>query len=220
MIKRPLCLLSAVFIVTTFRLASASALIYPTRGIINTKDVRLRESAGTRSASLAKLKLDTLLEITGEDTDTAGALWYAVITPKGAKGYVMAEYVSAEDRERMDEARASASAAVMLVRVSAHCGAYHGLGKTWTRFHEINGRKLENGPTPIVLAPDVPFTLYTRQKSKTKASGEDSETLSPSAEDLAGGFTVSREITASTAKKEAVWEITFTFTPVGAVPAP
>ena len=219
-IKRLFRLLSAVVLAFSFCLSSASALLYPTRGTVNTKDVRLRESAGTRSASLTKLKLNTALEITGEETDSTGTLWYAVTTAKGVRGYVMADYVSAEDQERISEARSNGEAVMMLVRVSAKCSAYNGLGKTWTRFHEINGLKLEDGPIPVVLAPGVPFTLYTRLKSKTKAVGEDSEVCVASAEDLSGGFTVTRTVTASTEKKEALWDITFTFSPVGAVLSP
>ena len=108
----------------------------------------------------------------------------------------------------------------MLVRVSARRSRYNGLGKTWTRYHEVNGLKLEDGPLPVVLAPDVPFSLYTHLKSKTKAIGEDEEIYTPTVEEVAGGFTVTRSVTAATAKKEAVWEITFTFTPAGAVPSP
>ena len=209
-----------LFLAAALFLSSASALSWPARGVVNTKDVRLRESADTQSTSLKKLKSGTALTVTGEETDAKGNRWYAVSLSDGTRGYVMSEYVSVADNEKISAARASGEAAVMLVRVSARCSRYNGLGKTWTRYHEVNGLKLEDGPLPVVLAPDVPFSLYTHLKSKTKAIGEDEEIYTPTVEEVAGGFTVTRSVTAATAKKEAVWEITFTFTPAGAVPSP
>lgn len=208
-----------VFSPAVARASSVSGLIFPARGTVNAAGVNLRRSPRSGAERMAKLKENTAVTVTGEAVDDAGTLWYAV-SSAGKTGYIQAEYLSVADEARILAAEASGEAVMMRLTVSAECKDTGGLGKTWTHLFEINGLKTSGKGLILTLAPDVPFSLFVRSKSKSarvQAAGEDQTLYTPNAAEIANGFTVVRSVTAVNKNgREAVWTVTFTFEPVGA----
>lgn len=202
--------------------ASAGALtFFPAGGVVNAVSVNVRQAPKAGAGKVAKLKEKAQVTVTGEITDESGQRWYAVTFARGS-GYIQAEYLSVADEERIQAAKAGGEAVIMRATVRAQCADYNGLGKTWNRLFEINGLPVPEKGLAVTLAPDIPFSLFSRMKSKSSkspASGSDLFLYTPSARELAEGFTVTQTVNAVNSKqREAVWTVTFTFAPAGARP--
>lgn len=213
----------AVLLMVLVSVSSAAALSFPARGVVNHASVNLRRGPRSGAERIGKLSLGDRVTVTGTEEDGNGAAWYAVSCSRGS-GYILAEYLSVADEERIQAASASGEAVMMNASVTAVCKDYHGLGKTWSRLFEVNGLLLPEKGLTVTLAPDVPFTLFSGLKSKSakaQASGTLGTVYTPVAEEIVHGFSVGQTLTAVNKNgKEAVWTVTFTFIPVGAVSLP
>lgn len=213
----------AVLLTVLVSVSPATALSFPARGVVNHASVNLRRSPGSGAERIGKLSSGDRVTVTGTEEDGSGAAWYAVSCSKGS-GYILGEYLSVADEERIQAASASGEAVMMNVSVNAVCANYHGLGKTWSRLFEINGLPLPEKGLAVTLAPDVPFTLFSSLKSqsgKARAAGVLDSVYTPGAEEIVRGFSVVQTLTAVNKNgKEAVWTVTFSFVPAGAVPLP
>ena len=215
--KRIITLVLVACLILPLLLSGALAdVTYPTEGVTNEGNVRLRKSMSTKSSKLATFKKGQKLTIEGEEEDADGVVWYSVTTPKGKQGYVLAEFISVPDTEAMDAANASSEKAAMTVNITASCDDFGGLGKGWTKYYELNGATVAAKKGSATLAPDVEFSLLARVK-KGEAIGQEKMTYTPTASEIQSGFTVIQTVVGEhKAKgKSAEWSISYTFTPKG-----
>lgn len=212
-------------LLTLFLLLSAAmpvmAATYPCEGVANTLSVRVRKKTTTQAQKVATLEKGESVTVLGEEIKKNGDIWYQVETSKGKAGYVLSDYLSIPETDRIQAAQESPHAAMMHLKVKASCRNTNSVGKKWTHYYEWNGVSLADGNAESYVAPDVEFTLYVRireQDSKPDTSIE-KLTYLPTAEDVANGFMLTQtlRVTENAGKYKgnvAVWTVEFTFTPV------
>jgi len=218
--KRVCCLLAALCILLTGLVSFAFAASYPAEAVVNAQDVRVRKEMKSNAASLAKLKKGTVVTVTDEAEDEKGNRWYAMVTPKGKEGFMLAEFLSVREQEYIDAAESSPLATKMNISIHASCSDYKGLPKNgWVFFYEINGIAVEKGQHTAILAPDVPMTVMARVKNtgNNNARGELKMEYTPTAEEISGGFIINQTVTAVSGKgKQVEWLVTYVFAPSAA----
>lgn len=213
----------AIFL-TLFLLLSivpvAMAATYPCEGVANTLSVRVRKKTTTQSKQVATLDKGEIVTVLAEEIKKNGDVWYQVETAHGKTGYVLSDYLSIPETERIQAAQASPDAALMGLKVRASCRNTNGVGKKWTHYYEWNGVTLVKGEAEGFVAPDVELTLYARIREQDSKPDTATENLTylPTAEDVANGFVLTKtlRVTENAGRykgKTAVWTVEYTFTP-------
>ena len=198
----------------------AAAVTYPCEGIANTLSVRMCETASTQAKQVAALDKGESVTVLGEEIKKNGDVWYQVETAEGKTGYVLSDYLSIPEAERIQAALESPDAALMHLKVKASCQDANSVGSKWTQYYEWNGVAVVKGEAESFAAPEVELTLYARireQDSKPDTAME-KVTYLPTAEDIANGFEVTQtlRVTENGGRYKgnvAVWTVTFMFTP-------
>ena len=216
----------AIFIILTFVLVSvlsfSMALTFPCEGIANTQDVKVRAKSSTSAKVIAKLKKGDAISVQEEIQSKNGDVWYRVETAKGKTGYILSDFLSIAETDRIQAAQNSDQAAIMYLTVNAHCSDYNGVGKNWTQYFEWNGIQVQKEPSfRVTLGAGIDFTVYSRirEQDKKPDTGMEKTIYSPTAEELSSGFTVKQtlRIAENTGKSKgniAEWTVEFVFTPV------
>lgn len=210
-----------MFIVLFAILSSlAIAMEFPAEGIINSKDVRVRKKASTGSAAIASLELGTRVTVLEEYVTSKEQLWYIVETPKGKTGYVLADYISVADTEKIEAAENSPSRVKMKVKIVARCSDYNNVGKNWTQFFEINGIPIKDNQYEMYVAPGVDIQVYARirEQDKKPDTGTELSIYTPTQENVINGFTIQQsiQITENSGKHKgnsANWTVQYVFEP-------
>ena len=216
-IRRCILLLSVMALVMTGNIAFA--LSFPCEGTANTKDVKVRAKPATSAKVILKLNKGETITVTDETEKKSGVIWYQVETESGKTGYIISDYLSIADTERIDAAKNSSGAATMILSVKASCSNYNGVGKNWTQYYEWNGVQItDTRETRVVLAPNVEFSLYSRIREQDQNPDTNTEktVYRPTEEEISKGFAVEQTISVSenTGKhkgKKAVWTVVFEF---------
>lgn len=200
---------------------AALALEYPCEGVANTKSVRVRKKTSTSAGKIAALNKGDVVTILGETVKKNGDVWYHVETPKGKKGYVLSDYLSVPETDRITAAEESPDAVKMKVTIRAACSDYNGVGKNWTHYYEWNGLQAVDGVMTAFVAPDVELSVYARVREQDQKpdTGTEKTVYVPTAEEAQKGFTVTQTIRiAENGGKyrgnTATWTVTYTFKPV------
>ena len=199
----------------------ASAVTYPCEGVANTLSVRMRKKTTTQSKQVATLDKGESVTVLAEEIKKNGDVWYQVETAKGKTGYVLSDYLSIPETERIQAAQESPDATLMSLQVRAACRDTNGVGKKWTHYYEWNCVTTAKGEAEGVVAPDVELTLYARIREQDSKPDTAMEKLTylPSAENITNGFVVTQtlRVTENSGRYKgnvAVWTVEYTFTPV------
>lgn len=200
--------------------SAAFAFTMPCEGIANTKDVRVRAKASSSGKVTATLKKGTAVTVL-DLVEYTNSSWYKVQLANGKTGYILSDYLSVPETDYIEAAQASEDAVTMKVKVNASCADYNSVGKNWTQYFELNGIQIENFNTEVIAAPEVPLSVYCRIREQDKKPDTSAETTTytPTAEEIAKGFTITQTIRVSEnsgkyAGNTAVWKVAFTFEPV------
>ena len=213
-----------IFLLTVVLLSaicsSCLAAEYPCEGVANSKDVRIRKKASSSGDRIGSLKLGETVTVSEEIVHKNGNVWYKIQTSKGKQGYVLSDYLSIPEVERIEAATNHPDGRKMNLKIRAGCSDYNHVGKNWTQYFEWNGVKVNDGSMEAYAAPGVELSLYARIREQDQKPDTTMDTLlhTPSADEIANGFqleqTIRVEENAGNYKgKIAVWKITYTFTP-------
>ena len=199
----------------------AAAIEYPCEGVANTLSVRVRKTASTQASKVATLDKGESVTVLGEQVKKNGDVWYQIETVKGKTGYVLSDYLSIPETDRILMAQESSGAVLMHVKVRASCGDYNSVGKKWTHYYEWNGIQVVDGESDGYVAPDVELSIYARVREQDTKPDTTMEKITyiPTAEDAANGFVLTQmlKVVENAGKyrgNAAVWKIEFAFTPV------
>lgn len=208
-----------IIVVIVLLVSCAMALELPCTGTANSKGVNVRQKASSSSKKIAQLDKGTVVTVL-EEIEKGDDIWYKIETPKGKTGYILSDYLSVPDMERIQAAQNSEFATSMKVTVKATCSDYNGVGKNWTQYYELNGIQIENEEAEHILAPDQPFTVYTRVREQDSSPDTSTDTIifTPTAAEIEEGFTIEQTIRVAENKGKnkgntAVWKVAFTFEP-------
>lgn len=200
---------------------SCAALEYPCTGIANASSVRVRKKSSTSGAQVTTLKKGESVTVLEETVKNNGDIWYKIETQKGKTGYILSDYLSIPETDRITAAENAENAVQMQLTISAHCSDYNSVGKKWTQYYEWNGMQAQDGTMTAYVAPDVELSVYARIREQDSAPDTNTEkTLyTPTAEEALNGFEVTQKIavTENGGKYKgntAYWTITFTFAPI------
>ena len=217
--KKIVLLCFCVLMVATF-FATAYAIEYPCEGVANASSVRVRKSSSTSGAQVVTLEKGEYVTIYEEIVKNNGDIWYRIETQKGKKGYVLSDYLSVPETERIEAAENSPDRVWMNLNITASCSNYNSVGQKWTQYYEWNGLHAKDGKMEGYVAPEIELSVYARvkeQDSKPDTSTEKTLYI-PSAEDMMEGFSIVQEVRVTEnsgryAGNTAVWTITYHFTP-------
>lgn len=208
-----------IILVLVLFVTGAMALELPCTGTANSKGVNVRQKASSSAKKIAQLDKGTVVTVL-EEIEKGGDIWYKIETPKGKTGYILSDYLSVPDTERIQAAQESEFAATMKITVKASCADYNGVGKNWTQYYEINGIQVEDETAEHVLAPDQSFSVYTRirEQDSSPDTGTDTVIYTPTAIEIEEGFTITQTIRVTENKGKnkgnaAVWKVSFEFAP-------
>ena len=141
-LRNTICsLLLLVMMITS---AFSFAIEYPCEGVANSNDVRVRKKASSSGSQLTTLKKGEAVTVLEASETKSGDVWYFIETAKGKKGYVLSDYLSVPEKDRIMAAENAQGATKMKLTVRASCGDYNGVGKNWTHYHECNGIQVQN----------------------------------------------------------------------------
>ena len=201
--------------------SSSLGMEYPCEGVANSKDVRIRKKASSSGDRIGSLQLGETVDVLEEIVHKNGNVWYKITTSKEKQGYVLSDYLSIPEVERIEAAENSPNGRKMKLKIRAGCNDHNHVGNNWTQYFEWNGVKVNEGSMEAYAAPDVELSLYVRIREQDQKPDTTMDTLlyTPSADEIASGFqltqTIKVEENAGNYKgKIAVWNITYTFTPV------
>lgn len=209
----------SIILVIVLLVSCAMALELPCTGTANSKGVNVRQKATSSSKKIAQLDKGTVVTVL-EEIEKGDDIWYKIETPKGKTGYILSDYLSVPDMERIQAAQESELATTMKITVQASCSDYNGVGKNWTQYYEINGIQVEDNEAEHILAPDQSFTVYTRVREQDNSPDTSTDTViyTPTATEIEEGFTITQSIRVTENKGKnkgnaAVWKVTFRFVP-------
>ena len=213
-----------VFLLTIVMLcivgSNCLAVEYPCEGVANSKSVRFRKKASSSGDIAGTLELGETVTVFEEIVHKNGNVWYKIKTSKGKQGYVLSDYLSIPETDRIEAAKNHPDGRKMKLKVRAGCSDYNHVGKNWTQYFEWNGVKVNENTMEAYAAPDVELSLYVRIREQDKKPDTTMDTLlhTPTADAIANGFqleqTIKVEENAGNYKgKIAVWKITYTFSP-------
>lgn len=200
--------------------AACLAVEYPREGVANTKSVRMRKKASSSGDRIGELKEGETVTVLEEIVHKNGNVWYKVKTAKGKQGYVLSDYLSVPEVERIEAAENGEGAQRMKLKVHAGCSDKNQVGHNWTQYYEWNGVKVNEGEMEAYAAPGAELSLYVRIREQDDKPDTTMDTLlhTPTADELKNGFELTQTIrvTENAGKYKgntAVWKVTYTFMP-------
>ena len=219
-IRRVVTVILMTMVLICMACGNCQAVEYPCEGVANTKSVRIRKKASTSGERSGELKNGETVTVLEEIVHKNGNVWYKIKTVKGKTGYVLSDYLSVPEMDRIEAAQNSPDARSMKLKVHAGCSDKNQVGHNWTQYFEWNGVKVNEGEMVAYAAPGVEFSLYARIREQDEKPDTTMDTLlhTPTAEELENGFQLMQTIkvteNAGTYKgNAAVWKVTYTFIP-------
>ena len=219
-IRRFVSIILMTMILLCLACAVGLAIEYPCEGIANTKSVRIRKKASTSGERSGELKEGETVTVLEEIVHKNGNVWYKIKTAKGRSGYVLSDYLSVPEVDRIEAAQHRPDARRMKLKVHAGCSDKNHVGYNWTQYFEWNGVKIREGEMEAYAAPGIELSLYARIREQDEKPDTTMDTLlyAPTADELANGFQLMQTMkvteNAGTYKgNAAVWKVTYTFVP-------
>lgn len=172
------------------------AVEYPCEGVANTKSVRIRKKASTSGERSGELKEGESVTVLEEIVHKNGNVWYKIKTTKGKTGYVLSDYLSVPEVDRIEAAESSPGARLMELKVHAGCSDKNQVGHNWTQYFEWNDVKVDEGEMQAYAAPDAELSLYVRIREQDEKPDTTMDTLlyTPTADDVDNGFQLTQTI--------------------------